>query len=332
MSPRFHPANDLLGQTAPLGELLEVPLLGVPVRFRSNSPAVIAVAERAFQHWRTLPPALVEAGQPLGVDIVVHPLGQGDPPVQPGERFVFRAHGASFIAAAGGSMMTAQLAEGHALAFVTPELADDEATLRRSVLECLGLLLVNYRDRTPVHAAGVVYNGRALLLAGGSTAGKSTLCYACLRAGFGLLSEDIVCVSLARGLRVWGHAGAIFLLPDAPRFFPELARHEPRVQPNGKRKLVVEPGAEQVATHAERATVCFVERAAGQASHLEPVSAEAAAALLADPREPGFDLLRDRAPAVAVAIAASGAYRLHVGSDPASAVALLAHLAERPLW
>lgn len=332
MSVPYNPANDLLGQSAPVTFALEVPLLGVPVAYGSNSPAVIKSAGRALAIWRELPAELVEPGPAARVVIIVHPLGPGDPEVQPAARFVFRAHGDSFLAASGGSLLSAQMSAGVATAFVTPELAADEDSLRHNVIECLGFLLANYRDRTPVHAAAVVRNGRAVLLMGRSTAGKSTLCYACVRAGFGLMSEDTVSVSLARGLRLWGHPGGIHLMPDAPRFFPELAGLTPQLRANGKLKLAVDVaalGPERLVTHAERALVCFVERAPGQASRLEPLPAAEAAAALSDPREPGFDLLRERAPAVARALTAEGAHRLVVGADPAAAVALLAHLTER---
>lgn len=332
MSIEFQPAADLLGQSAPLDHQIELPLLGVPVAYSSNSPAVIALAARVFRPWLELEPGLAAAGAPARVAVVVHPLGPGDPPAPPAGRFVFRAHGDIFLAAAGGSLLTAHMAHGQALAFLTPAMAADEENLRHSVLECLGFLLVNYRDRTPVHAAGLVRNGRAVLLVGESGAGKSTLCYACVRAGFALLAEDTVCVSLGGGPRVWGHPGPIHLLPDAPRLFPELAGREPRVRANGKLKLAVPPadvGPGRLATHAATASLCFLSRGPGQASRLEPLDPAQAARALADPREPGFDLLRDRAPAAAAALAAGGAYRLHMGADPLSAVALLEHLTDQ---
>lgn len=331
MSIAYAPASDLLGHSAPLSETLAVPLLGVPVVYSSNSAAVIACAARALERWSALPPALIAPGAPARVTIIVHPLGAGDPALPPAERFVFRAHGDCFLAAAGGSLMSAHMAAGVATAFVTPELASDEANLRHSVIECLGFMLVNRRDRTPVHAAAVVRNGRAVLLVGQSAAGKSTLCYACVRAGFGLMAEDTVSVSLSGALRLWGHASAIHLLPDAPRLFPELAGLTPQVRANGKLKLAIDVaalGPERLVTHADRATVCLVERAPGQASRLEPLPAADAVAALSDPREPGFDLLRERAPAVARALTATGAYRLTVGADPAAAMALLAHLTD----
>lgn len=331
MDERYRPAHDLLGRSAALSERLDVAIFGVPVTYRSNSRAVIDLAAGCLARWRNLPAALIAPGPPAQVDIIVHPPGPGDPPAAERGRFVFRAHGQTLLAASGASVLSAQMADGRATAFITPDLLDDEPNLRHSVVECLGFLLANQRDRTPVHAAGVVRGGRAILLAGRSTAGKSTLCYACVRAGFGLLSEDTVCVSLGGGPRVWGHPGPIHLLPDAPRFFPELADLAPRVRANGKLKLAVDVaalGPGRLATHAERATLCFVERAAGPQSQIAPMPAAEALALLSRPDEPGFDLFADRAPAAAAALVAGGAYRLTVGADLGAAVGLLAGLAE----
>lgn len=332
--PPYTPATDLLGHTAPLEHSLSLPLLGLPCVIRSNSPAVVAVARAALGRWQALDPALEEGGPPLRVDIVVHPADGAGPPADAGATasaadFTFRAHGDVFVAGAGANLLCAQMAHGQALAFVTPALAADEQNLRAGVIECLALLLTTYRDRTPIHAGAVARGGRAVLLAGPSAAGKSTLCYACVRRGFQLLAEDVVQVSLARGLRIWGNPQHIHLLPDAPRFFPELADLPPVVRFNGKRKLVVdlaERAPDRLITHADAAVVCLVGRAEGQASRIAPIDPAEAVAALADAREPGFNLLRERAPAAAEALARGGAYRLTVGADPLTAVRLIEHL------
>ena len=171
--------------------------------------------------------------------------------------------------------------------------------------------------------------GRAVLLLGHSTAGKSTLCYACVRDGFQLLAEDVIYVSLNDGLRMWGNSRHIHLLPDAPRHFGELAGVPPRVQANGKLKLAVDVaalGADRLRHAAERAIVCVLRRGDGPASAVEPVEPEVVLDALRGGREPGFDLFQD-VEDVAAALVRGGTYFLTVGSDLPGAVALLRRLA-----
>ena len=324
----FTPATDSLGHTAPLDFSVRLPLLGLPLEVRGNSAAVIAAAERSFGRWRDLDSALIEPIDPLVVDVVVHPEdSHGDASSSQRSPFQFtqRVHGECFIASSGANLLTAQMDRGRALAFVTPELLADDPHFRYNVLECLALLLASWRDRTPVHAGAVTHAGRAALLVGPSTAGKSTLCYACVRAGFGLLAEDVVYVSLRNEMRLWGNPWRIHLLPDAPRLFPELSGLPARIQANGKRKLTVDLtalGADRMRCHAQSAVVCLVRRHAGRASALSPIDPAVAVAALSQDLESGFDL-HARAGAVAAALAAGGAYRLDVGRDLEGAVELL---------
>jgi hypothetical protein len=325
----YTPARDPLGHTAVLDQRAAFPLLGVPLELRSNSAAVIALAEQAFGGWRAVPPELVEPVEPCVVNIVVHPVDRPVPPADAAPAFVQRVYDGCFLASDGINVLSAQYDQGRATGFIAPELLAQPARLRYSVLELLSLLLVTQHDRVPVHTGAVVRNGLAILLAGRSTAGKSTLCYACLRAGFQLLAEDVVYVGRRRGLRLWGVPSQIHLLPDAVRFFPELAGVPAEIQSNGKLKLAVETerfGGGQPLRHAERAAVCVVERHSGADAALEPIDPAEAVAVLSGNREPGFDLYagtRD----VAAALAAGGAYRLRVGHDLDRAVSLLGELA-----
>jgi hypothetical protein len=327
----FTPATDRLGHTARLDHAARFPLLGLPLDIRSNSRSVIDAAERSFGRWRALAPELVEPAAPLIVDLIVHvDAGDGQPASGAGHntQFIQRVHVDTFLAAGGANVLTAQMNLGRALAFVTPELVADDLHFRYNVLECLALLLASWRDRTPVHAGAIVREGRAALLVGPSTAGKSTLCYACARAGLTLLAEDVVYVGLRDGVRLWGSPWRIHLLPDAPRLFPELCGVEPAIQANGKRKLAVDVvalGAGRAQCHAERAVVCLVERGGDTTSALTPIEPGIAVAALSQDLEAGFDL-HTRARAVAEALAAGGAYRLTVGTELAGAVAMLDRL------
>jgi hypothetical protein len=84
-----------------------------------------------------------------------------------------------------------------------------------------------------VHAAGLTHEGRGLLVAGASGAGKTTLCLALLRAGFGFLADDTVFLSnhvnggagphgQPCGLRVLAFPDEVDLTEQTAGFFPEL--------------------------------------------------------------------------------------------------------------
>lgn len=315
MSLLFSSLLDIPGHTAILDQLIELPFLGLPFVIRSNSPVVIAAVEGTLGYWRGLDPGLVAPGPPLRIDIVALPseLAASDERVR-AEDFSFRANGDIVLAAAGVNMMVAHLAQGQAMAFVTPPLAADAQSLRVGVIERLALLLAGWRDRIPVKAGAVVRNGRALLLVGADPVAKSTLVYACVRRGFQILADEVVYVSLANRLRIWGSPGLIYLPREAVRFFSELADLAPQQSPTGKLVIdVAGPGQDRVITHADGALVCLVERGPGQSSRVEPIAPEDLVAALNIPRD----------------IASSGAQRLIVGSNPLVAVALLEHLSER---
>ena len=76
--------------------------------------------------------------------------------------------------------------------------------------------LLRLRDRVPLHASGVVVDGRAVLFAGGAGAGKSTTAAALASLGHPLLSDDVVPLAAGdAGPRVWPGYPRVSLCPDA---------------------------------------------------------------------------------------------------------------------
>ncbi len=74
-----------------------------------------------------------------------------------------------------------------------------------------------------------------MLLGGDSFAGKSTLAYACARAGWTYVSDDATFVALRRDDRyAVGDQHSIRFRPDAPQLFPELSEYPLTIRPNGK--------------------------------------------------------------------------------------------------
>lgn len=72
------------------------------------------------------------------------------------------------------------------------------------------------------HAACVARNGRGILLCGDPGAGKSTLSYACARAGWDYISDDACLLLDGPQRRVAGNCNLVRFRPSAAEFFPEV--------------------------------------------------------------------------------------------------------------
>jgi len=149
---------------------------------------------------------------------------------------------------------------------VSQKTASDHSWLRWFFVESLAYLMLSQRHIAMMHSALVARDGRGVMLSGGSTAGKSTLAYACCRAGWTFLSDDTSCLLLASEEPIaLGRPRRIRFRPDATRHFPELDRFTARARPTGKIAIEVDPAELGVAT-ADRArveTVAFLERGTG---------------------------------------------------------------------
>ncbi len=323
----FDPSPDVLYHGVPLRHVMELPVLGIPVRFESNSAAALAVVEEAFGIWRGLctSPGLI-APQGVRVRLIVH---EGD------ERAVGGAasHAAvtcrmpdadRVILHTPGSVGIADTRRQEATAYITPALLADRAHVQYSMIEGLTLTLVTACDRYPVHAAAIVRGGVALLLAGPPGTGKSTLAYQAHRLGLRVLSDDAVYVQLDPEFRVWGVPGRVRLLTTAVTHFPELAGRSPTFLANGDEKLVVQcpgewPAATAPAPVATRARVCLLERTGTTVSKAPASPAEVQASL-----KDGIGLSRARYGAsldeALQRLAGAGGWRVSLSANPADAM------------
>ncbi|MBD2872155.1 phosphoenolpyruvate carboxykinase (ATP) [Paenibacillus arenilitoris] len=79
---------------------------------------------------------------------------------------------------------------------VTPYPGADEAKIRLFLLgTCMGVLLMQ-RGILPLHGSAVVIDGKVYAIVGESGAGKSTLAAAFARAGYPLMTDDVIAVAL----------------------------------------------------------------------------------------------------------------------------------------
>jgi len=310
----FDPSPDVLYHGVALRHVMELPVLGIPVRFESNSAAALAVVEEAFGIWRGLrtSPGLIA---PLGVRVRSHaPVTCRMPDA---DRVILHTP---------GSVGIADSRRQEATAYITPALLADRAHVQHSMIEGLTLVLVTACDRYPVHAAAIARGGVALLLAGPPGTGKSTLAYQAHRRGLRVLSDDAVYVQLDPELRVWGLPGRVRLLTTAVTHFPELAGRSPTFLANGNEKLVVQcpgewPAAPAPAPVATRARVCLLERTGGSTTVSKaPASSSEVQAFLTD----GIGLSRARFGAsldeALRRLAGAGGWRVSLSANPADAM------------
>lgn len=326
----YAPAPDQLWRNVPTPLIARYNVLGIPLEVTSNAPALAEMAADSFGGW----------GEPttdrdaLRLQLFLHRAPDAAVTgLRPAP--VFRAQGDYFVLAVGGSLGFADRAAGYACAYLTPTLLDDRLFAQVGFVECLGLYLTTRYRRATLHAAGLVEDGRCVLLTGHNGAGKSTLAYAAVRAGMQLLAEDVVYLETHhQPLQAWGNPWHLHLLPDAVRFFPELAALTPVAQLNGEIKLRIRAAAihaQAPVTQAVVAGVLLVGRGASRDSRLLPADpAQVRRALTQFDQDMGPE---DQAAMLDAAdrLIAGRLAHLEVGSDLAVAVELVrSWLADTP--
>lgn len=246
--------------------------LGFPVKLVTNSPDVLESAAESWGMW-----SREFASTPIELRVTVEQ--EGDLALDP----QFRARGHLFsIVADRHNYAVMDLDRLSAYAFVSRRTAADHAWFRWYFLDAMGLYLLAQRHVAAVHAACVARDSRGILLAGPSTAGKSTLAWACARAGWTYVSDDATWL-LADDPRgeVLGRPHTIRFRHDAPRHFPDLAGYLSRVRPNGKLSIEVPTSAFpsiRTAARCRPAAVAFLDRRARLSPGIQPLAAEQAIA------------------------------------------------------
>ena len=322
---QYTPAGDTFGRKVSLDYRTSFPFQGLQSEVKSNSPEVISSADEYFGIWSKLDSKYVDPIRKLLVNVIVHP---GDLPDSKDDPFVYRAYENHFFAASGSNLYVVDIDKGLATSFITPEIASERERFSYEILLSIFRVLATGFDRGPIHAGAVVFNGRPLLFIGGSGTGKSTLCYACVRRGFRLLTDEVVFVSIRDGLRVWSGSHYIRLCPESVNHFPELADMPSKIQVSGKPKIVIDIkvlGSERISLSADNPVVFTLQRDDRESCRLEPISSKALTKALYESIEPGFDLNRQLSKVIR-ALASTEKYRLIVGRNPNNAIDLLLSL------
>ena len=319
------PLADPLVLNQKLAHGTELPVLGRRVVFESNSSAVLEAVDRSFGIWARLPESLRDSDPVCRVRLFVEDGEESA--TRPALRYMLPEPN-RLIFSTGKSVGVAEVDRGEAYAFVTTGLVACDTHFRYGVIEALTLNLVTGTGRHPVHAATVVRNGRALLLAGPSGVGKSTLAYAASRVGLQVRGDEAAYVQRDPALRVWGMPGPVRLSTLGASHFPELSDVPPIVSLNGKKKVVVDLDVEEdVLSPVTEAAVCVLSQGK-EAASLERLNASVVFDLLTSRVESGFDLNPTEGKRVAEQLAGNGGWCLQLSDNPFDAVPLIEEMLE----
>jgi hypothetical protein len=250
---------------------------GFPLRLATNSRDVIDAAAESWNMWQ--PEFAVE---PIVMRVMVE--REGD--LAPAPRFRMQGHLVQAVSDA-HNFAAVDTRAPFASIHVSQKTAADHTWLRWFFIESIAYLLLSQRYLTAVHAACIARNGTGIILCGMSNSGKSTLAFACARAGFTYLADD--CTWLLNGSKVriaLGRPHMIRFREDAANHFPELEGWIARARPNGKISIEVPTSAfPHIATAARSpiGRIVFLARDSGRPAALEPVPrAETLGLLLRD--------------------------------------------------
>jgi hypothetical protein len=240
--------------------------MGFPVEIETDAPEILLAAELAWSRY-----SLFRATEPVRIRASV-----SDRPETGAQTPRVEFDGAWMsIMRSTVNYARANLSEGSAELHLTREVAADAAYVNYHFLKPLAYLLLAPRHFAFVHASCVALHGRALILSGDASAGKTCLAYACARRGWTFLSGDATHLRHhSPGFCVVGRPFSIRFRESAKALFPELAAWPAVVRPNGSVSIEIE--TERLGLHtvlrAPASHLVFLERRAAGAARIASVT------------------------------------------------------------
>jgi hypothetical protein len=246
--------------------------LGFPLELRTNSAEVLRQAHRQwsmFEHRFST--------EPIQVDVHVVEGGSVECPPTPDFHIMYPL----LVSVADEKNYSIVDLDRNTTQITISQAAERHSTyLGYFFLGAAPLCHIATRYTTPMHAACVAMKGRGVLLCGDSGAGKSSLSYACARAGWTYVSDDSSYLINDSGDRlVTGNCHQVRFRPSAAELFPEVEGLEITPRAMGKPSIEMPIASIPHLTAAQTARVdfmIFLNRSANGSPGLRPYRKEVA--------------------------------------------------------
>ena len=226
--------------------------MGFSVEVVTNSVEVLKAAEESWGHFN-------KVFSERAVELRFGVIDDGSQKCPP--EVTHRGHrNLRSIIADQNNFCTCDLTQGFAFAWLTRPAVEHHNYFRYYFLEAAAsFFLIDSPYVTLIHAACVKMAGRGVLLCGDSGAGKTSLAFACARAGWTYLSDDLACLVQGGEDRVVVGNPHMFRFRDsAVRLFPELKGESTASRPAGK--PTIEFPSERISeiTTADRCSIDYI--------------------------------------------------------------------------
>jgi hypothetical protein len=224
--------------------------LGFPVEVVTNSHEVLVAAEESWGCFKKNFSVF-----PLEFHINVTDDGTQECPQEPA--YWGQRHLGSIIADT-QNFITCDLKEGFAFGWLTRAAVLHRSYFRYFFLEAAALTLISSLHATPIHSACVEMADHGVLLCGDSGAGKTSLAYACARAGWKYLSDDATYLVHGEDRLVIGNSHQFRFRDSAVHLFPELQGKEPTPRATGKPSIEVPTARMPKILTADRCVIDYI--------------------------------------------------------------------------
>ncbi len=178
------------------------------------------------------------------------------------------------------NFLICELRQSSAFGWVSNAALRNPLYIRYHFLEAAAMCLLSTSKVTPIHAACVSFSGRGFLLCGRSGIGKTTLAYACAKAGWTYTSDDASYLLwyAGKGRVVRGNAHQVRFRPSAAQLFPEIRGRELTLRAEGKPSIQI-PTAQsagiKTSTDAQVHYILLLDRHESGCTELTPIAPEA---------------------------------------------------------